>query len=671
MLSQKEITILKTLYNNLHTYVNSQEIASELKVSDRTARKYLSTLREKLSHNQAEIEAKQGQGYRLKILDEQRFETFYRHELQLVPTKNEITSIHEAKDRQYFILNSLFFSKGKLFMDDLASELFVSRSTISNDIVEVRKLLKPYDIEIKSKAGKGIYLSGSEQNNRHFIMNYFFMNRLQDNLYTFSNYVDFLEGISIEEIVIIVLDECRESQLGLSDFIIYNLVLHIGLAVKRIQAGFEIQVVPTHEFPQEAKEYQTALKIIRRLEETLHIAFPEEEATYIAMHLRNKVTSKKIFEKSTYTETQVKNQLIAALAKIDQQTGFALQQDTILIDGLLIHLTPLLTRLQNQTSIENPLLEDIKQKYGHLLALTIDNLSTMPVFQEYTITESEWAYITIHVTAAVERFFNSQKARVMVICATGLGSSQMLRIRLEHELGSKIIIEQVSSYYEISEELLEGIDLIISSIHLPNVIYSIPIVHVSVFLDDQDIQAINHELSKLKNNQNNIPLELREDGNEEQQTEKLIRQVMKPELFFRLSEQSEKEAVLNVLINKMNELESHDISSTLAKQLKLRESYSTVAFSPYLAVPHPIEPVTERAYVSIVVAPEGIYWDEEHPNIQLVFLMSPDYKNQTELEKISHWLVPIIENDTLRKKLVHCQNYDEFLSVFIEHHEKN
>ncbi len=662
MLSQKETIILRLLYNNLHTYVTSQEIASELSMSDRTARKYVNSLREKLIANQAKLDAKQGQGYRLVIIDDSVFEKFYRHELHLIPNNHEITSIHESQDRQYVILNRLFFGDENIYVDDLANELFVSRSTISNDIVEIRKILKPYDIEIKSRAGKGIYVSGSEQNYRHFIMNYFFMNRLQDNLYTFSSYENFLEGISIEEIVIIVLDECRESHLGLSDFIIYNIVLHIGLAIKRIQAGFEIELGFLEEFSQETKEYQTAVKIIQRMEESLDIQFPEEEATYIAMHLQNKVTSQKVFEKSSYSEEEIKRQLIAALTNIDQKTGFEFHQDTILIDGLMIHVTPLLTRLQNQMSIENPLLEDIKNKYGELLNLTVTHVSKMPVFQEYKVTESEWAYITIHLTAAVERFYNAQKIRVIVICATGLGSSQMLRIRLEHELGSKIIIEQVISYYEITEELLEGIDLIISSIHLPNVVYSVPIVNVSVFLDEQDIQAINHEISRQKGTQKIL--------NEKRETplvqdiQEITQAVFKPELFFYTSEKWDKAELVDYLIQQINQLEPTDVQETLSKQIKLRESYNSVAFSPYLAVPHPIEPVTEKAYVAVAVVPEGVYWDEQHPNIQLVFLMSPDYGHQIELEKISQHIVPIIEDDQLRKELVASTNYQKFIATF-------
>lgn len=66
------------------------------------------------------------------------------------------------------------------------------------------------------------------------------MDRLKDNLSAFSMYTSILDNVRIAEILMIVLDECRENELHLSDFVIYNIVLHIALAIKRIQAGFKM-----------------------------------------------------------------------------------------------------------------------------------------------------------------------------------------------------------------------------------------------------------------------------------------------------------------------------------------------------------------------------------------------------------------------------------------------
>lgn len=665
MLSKKESQILKLLYENRHIYLTSKEIASELYVSERTARKYLHIVGDVIKKaHMGSIEAKQGQGYQLIIEEETLFEQFYQNEVNALPFSRDVTSIHEAKDRQYYILKQLFFEQSEVYVDKIATELFVSRSTVSNDLVEIKKLLKTYDIELKSKANKGIFVVGSEQRFRHFMMNYFFMNRLHDNFYTFSIYRNLLEGISIEEIVIIVLDECRESHLKLSDFIIYNIVLHIALAIKRIQSGFKIELDHSMHISQHSVEYQTALKIVERITVGIGMAFPIEEATYIAMHLQSKIASEFVFQKTPYNESEIREQLLTVLEEFDEETGYDLKHDTILIDGLMTHFTPLLLRLRNKTSIENPLFEEINGKYSRLFDLTIKYFSRMPVFQPYEVTKSEWAYLTIHLTAAVERYSNEHKPRILVICATGLGSSQMLKNRLDYELGSKILIEKVISYYEISEQELDEIDLIISTIHIPNMIHNIPTVYVSVFLDESDLKKINHELSHYKNVKQLINDNVETHLEEKDVQVALINQTFSPDLFLRLELPTTKDAVISQLLDCIENKEGQPINQVLSKQLKLREVYSSVAFSPYLAVPHPIEAVTNSAYAAVAIVPKGVFWDEEHPNIQLIVLLSPDKLGQVKLDKVSQMLVSIIEDDTYRQSLVKSSNYGEFIERF-------
>lgn len=671
MLSKRETQILKLLFDHRHTYLTSQEIASGIDVSNRTARKYLHLLEDALKQESlAVIEAKQGNGYQLKIEDARRFDEFYLKEVKNQMASKDITTIQESNDRQYYILNRLFFEQSAVYVDAIADELFVSRSTISNDLVEIKKLITPYQIELQSKSNKGIFIVGNEQNIRHFIMNYFFMERLHDNLFAFSMYANLLEGISVEEIVIIVLDECRESQLKLSDFIVYNLVLHIGLAIKRIQNGFLMDIQAPISFEEDSIEYQTALKILARIEQAMGITFSSEEADFIALHLKNKITAKTILKKADATEEEIRLQLLATLKAIDQDTPFDLAHDTILIDGLMIHFIPLLTRLQNNSSIENPLLEEIKTQYPDLFELTVNYFSKMPVFKPYQVTEGEWAYLAIHITAAVERYFNEQKTHVLVICATGLGSSQMIKNRLEREFGSRILIEKVISYYEIAEQDLSQIDLIISSINLGNIVLNAPIVNVSVFLGKEDIQKINHEISSNKGS-HFVAGRKESDQKElaEEQVE-LIKRSFKPDLFYFVEGHSTKDAVLKELISKIEAVEEADLQENFFNQLKLRESYSSVVFSEYMAVPHPIEALTKDGYVAVAVAPNGIAWDDDYQNIQLVFLLSPDKLGQFEIDKVSQMLVEIMEEDTFRKALAFSDTFDNFKKAFIDQFKK-
>lgn len=670
MLSKRETQILKLLFDHRHTYLTSQEIASGIDVSNRTARKYLHLLEDALKKEAvATIDAKQGNGYQLKIEDSKKFDVFYLNEVKEQSTSKDITTIQESNDRQYYILNRLFFEQSAVYVDAIADELFVSRSTISNDLVEIKKLITPYQIELQSKSNKGIFVVGNEQNIRHFIMNYFFMDRLHDNLFAFSMYANLLEGISVEEIVIIVLDECRESQLKLSDFIVYNLVLHIGLAIKRIQNGFLMDIQAPIAFDEDSIEYQTALKILARIEQAKGLTFSSEEADFIALHLKNKITAKTIFQKADATEAEIRSQLLETLKAIDQDTPFDLEHDTILIDGLMIHFIPLLTRLQNNSSIENPLLEEIKSQYPDLYELTVNYFSKMPIFSSYRMTEGEWAYLAIHITAAVERYFNDQKTHVLVICATGLGSSQMIKNRLEREFGSRILIEKVISYYEIAEQDLSQIDLVISSINLGNIVLNAPIVNVSVFLGEEDIKKINHEISSTKGGHFNTCEENKQVEMVEEKVE-LIKRSFQSELFYFADKRLTKETVLKELIGKIEAVEQNDLQESFLNQLKLRESYSSVVFSEFMAVPHPIEALTNEGYVAVAVVPEGIDWSEEYQKIQLVFLLSPDKLGKFEIDKVSQMLVEIMEDDSFRKALAFSDTFDNFIKAFIDQFEK-
>lgn len=670
MLSKRETQILKLLFDHRHTYLTSQEIASGIDVSNRTARKYLHLLEDALKKEAvATIDAKQGNGYQLKIEDSKKFDVFYLNEVKEQSTSKDITTIQESNDRQYYILNRLFFEQSAVYVDAIADELFVSRSTISNDLVEIKKLITPYQIELQSKSNKGIFVVGNEQNICHFIMNYFFMDRLHDNLFAFSMYANLLEGISVEEIVIIVLDECRESQLKLSDFIVYNLVLHIGLAIKRIQNGFLMDIQAPIAFDEDSIEYQTALKILARIEQAMGLTFSSEEADFIALHLKNKITAKTIFQKADATEAEIRSQLLETLKTIDQDTPFDLEHDTILIDGLMIHFIPLLTRLQNNSSIENPLLEEIKSQYPDLYELTVNYFSKMPIFSSYRMTEGEWAYLAIHITAAVERYFNDQKTHVLVICATGLGSSQMIKNRLEREFGSRILIEKVISYYEIAEQDLSQIDLVISSINLGNIVLNAPIVNVSVFLGEEDIKKINHEISSTKGGHFNTCEENKQVEMVEEKVE-LIKRSFQSELFYFADKRLTKETVLKELIGKIEAVEQNDLQESFLNQLKLRESYSSVVFSEFMAVPHPIEALTNEGYVAVAVVPEGIDWSEEYQKIQLVFLLSPDKLGKFEIDKVSQMLVEIMEDDSFRKALAFSDTFDNFIKAFIDQFEK-
>lgn len=140
----------------------------------------------------------------------------------------------------------------------------------------------------------------------------------------------------------------------------------------------------------------------------------------------------------------------------------------------------------------------------------------------------------------------------------------------------------------------------------------------------------------------------------------------KRELFLLVDRPTDKKEVINQLISLIEKVEKRPIYNELSTQLKLRESFSSVAFSKYLAVPHPIDGVTNSQYVAVAIVPSKVEWDEANKDIQLVFMLVPDRFQSAGLEVISQSLTAVVEDDSLRKELVKCTTFEEFTNAFIK-----
>ena len=82
----------------------------------------------------------------------------------------------------------------------------------------------------------------------------------------------------------IVLEECQEANLKLSDFVLQNLVVHIALAIGRIKSGFEISNLDCQMAVNDI-ERRVAKKILSRVSKVTNQEFPVQEIDYITLHL--------------------------------------------------------------------------------------------------------------------------------------------------------------------------------------------------------------------------------------------------------------------------------------------------------------------------------------------------------------------------------------------------
>ena len=205
MSKTREKSILQFLIKHRERYVTSKELAEYLSCSDRTVRSYLKSIDQTLNLQGVSLVSKQGQGYRLFFESQEACQTF-RLIYELGDDYNTKSSMSQSDDRLAFILNKLLFEQVPVLFDDLVEELYVSRSTLSNDFKKIRQMLAEYNLTIESRANKGVYVSGEERDKRRFIMSYFLENQFFKALHSYvkSNFFD--QNLTLEELEKIVLE---------------------------------------------------------------------------------------------------------------------------------------------------------------------------------------------------------------------------------------------------------------------------------------------------------------------------------------------------------------------------------------------------------------------------------------------------------------------------------
>lgn len=646
----KKRELVKLLLREQEKFVTSKMLATELSLSDRTIRQYIQDLKETLASNGAEIISKQGHGFQFIIHNHQQFDLFMS-ENKLVDLSMSPIKFSDAIDRKKYVLNKLLLEGAIIQLGDLADEMFISTSQLSKDFAELRQLLSTYKLSLE-KQKQGFVIMGEEREKRHFIMDFFFGHEYTNLLQNFVSIKGLVDDISFESLTIIILDECREAHLKLSDFIIQNLVLHLSLSIKRMRSGLGIQDMGTDASIRQRKEYQVATQIVKRLEPIVEVTFPEAELDYLTLHLMAKSTQIAMEENS-----QLELEVQASLGQLQEVLGYPLKENRQLIDGLLEHMRPMLIRLEKQIRQENPLLREIQTRYKSVFEATRQVLSQMDCFKEFQVSDDEWAYITLHILAAIEKFNDQRKARVLIICATGYGSAQLLKARVEKEFGKHISVTDVKGYYEINEASLKDIDMIISSIDLTKIIFKIPVIHVSVFLNEKDIKRIRQSLEKFVT---------KEDANNERArtyyTE--MTSFFSVNAFQLYKETVTKEQVIDDLLSQLADNEGDHYILKMKEQMIQRQQLGQIAFSETIVVPHPAISVGKISKIGVAIIPTGLFWDEEFPAIQFVFLVSPSIYENEGLSGATRKIVDLIDNQTIQKELLEVTQFQQFLELF-------
>lgn len=666
MIKNKQRDLIALMVCSKNIFKSSAMLAKALSLSDRTVRTYLHDLKSLIEENGAIIVSKQGYGYQLQVKDRTVFNQFLIKHHLLDPNQEQV-NCRELCQRKHHILNLLLLESQTIDIETLSEQLFISTSQLCKDMQDIKLQLQPFELTLKKNRSL-FYVDGAEKAKRHFIMSYFFHEETLNFLHRLSYLNKFSDVISFDTLTIIILDECREAKIKLSDVMMQNIVLHLALSIKRLQSGLLIQNLDLPSSANHALEYQVAQKIINRIEVVIGFSFPKEEQMYLTLHLMSKSN---VIEQNL--DSQLSLMLNNLLVKIQHETGYQFLNDEQLKNGLVQHLKPMLVRLEQNITLENPLLKEIKTCSTELFELVKHYFSQLPNLKNYSIQDDEWGYLALHFLASIEKLKNEQKAKVLIICATGLGSAQLLKNRVEREFQERIKIVDTRGYYEIDPEMLDEVDFIISSVDLSSKVFKIPVFQVSVFFTEDDVQKIRCYLASKKHfnsvNRTAFNKVMPSVSGELTHIEQVIDD-LSADYFYICQHPISKDELLVRLLDRLSINESCCYTNKMLKQIDKRSLLGDIFFSDTIAVPHPAEPVGKLSKIGIALIPEGLFWQQNHPKIHFVFLISPSIYQNPNLAMMTKAIVNLIDSFDMQAKLLKTQNFNQFRQLFIQLIEK-
>ncbi|WP_010648120.1 BglG family transcription antiterminator [Oceanobacillus massiliensis] len=635
MLNSRMKIILRELMT-AEAPISSNYLANLNQVSSRTARQDIKDLNGILSGSGALIESVMGKGYRLGINHDKLFRDFLKETLHDSDKGNQEIP-RTPEERINYLIKRLLLSEGFLKLDDLAEELYISKSTIQNDIKEIRKKLARYKITLESRPNYGLKVKGNEVKLRFCMAEYIF----DRNEPIIEPYLDSISQADIEEISQIIMRKIKVHQITLSDIAMNNLLIHIAIAYNRIESGYHVslQQEDLKEITDQY-EYEVAKEIVKEVEHHFQVNFPSTEIAYIAIHLLGtKIASQSDSVVEQVMDPEIMELVTIALEKVEEKLNLELKDDKELVFALCLHLKPAINRFRYDMNLRNPMLEDIKKNYP--LAFEAGIIAGIAI-EEHTsikIDEGEVGYLAIHLGAAIERKkLTLGPKRCLIVCGSGMGTAKLIYYKLNAQFGQFLDIVGTTEYYTLSQYNFEDIDFIVSSIPI-SINIPVPVIEVNAILRNSDLLKIENRIMKNK---------------------QLVYSYLQKDLVFLQKNFTTKEAVLEFLNEEL--LKKDLVDDDLLEAVYEREKIAPTAFGNLVAVPHPITPKSARTFIAICTLEKPIQWGEK--SVQFVGLLCVKKDSQEDLQNMYDRFGQIIDSSTVVEQLVKAGTYEEFMKVF-------
>lgn len=611
-------------------YVTASELAKILDLNEKTVRTTIGKMRDSLDEYGIEIESKTRKGYHLLIYDKEKYQAFINNDEWL--SKNDIPN--NSKEREEWLLDYLLKQHKFVRIDDLSEMLYVSRSTITNDIRNVEDSLKSYHITLIRRPNYGLHIQGSEFDIRNCMISQF-----KDNKWA-QRFSDKEEN-ELKEISKILLNNIQNQKVVLSKSMIQEMTSCIYIAKVRYEENYKITVSKNevvHRIYKPCIDVET--NIVEELNEKFHIHLLDSEIYYIAINIAARSDYNVLEgELESGVINQARKQATQMLDCVYDMMHLDMRQNLSLLYDLISFLIPMDIRMRYGIIAKNPFAEATKKKY--FFAYNVASQAVIPLKKTYfhEVPENEIAYLTSIFALFIEQEKDKKKKyNILVICATNMSTSKLLAYQYKKKFKKYIDEVYTCEMYNLDSFDFSKVDYIFTTVEINRVLPK-PVLGISAFLEDEEVEKISSILKFKSSN--------------------TIADVYSEELFYDNIKGETKEEILFEICKRIPE--KYGIPSDFYEGLLRREEITGTDLAKHVALPHPYETTSDISFACISVLDHPIRWTRQ--DVQVVILMAVAEDEQRDLTNFLQLISEFIANESAVLQLVEEPDFTTFVNL--------
>ena len=486
MLKKQHFELLKLIENEKKL----SKIAELLNLTERSVRYKIDEINEEIGSKKIEIKKREF----FSSLNKDDMDKLFEN----IESRNYIYS---KKEREELIILYTLMKKDKFLLKEVAEKLGTSKSTIRNDLKNLKKILLDYNIKLLQDDKLKYYFAYSEEDYRYFIAIYLYKYVSFDKKYDkiFFDDISYFRKVIYKEIkeeymseIESVSKRIKKAELDFMDETLNILIILMVVSHKRERKNSNLNI-ENSEILEKRQEY-LQLKNFFSDYTNINLLFFTD---YLFRISRDE---KDVFVKfKNWLDISIAIIKIVRMFEIESKVD--LKNIDVFLDEIFYYIKPLIFRTKRKIKLKNSILKDVKDLYPTIFNFLKKNFYYLEEVINEKVSDEEIAYLVPFFHKALQ---NNNKLNKKGILVTTYKENIALFLKEDIETEFLIDIDKILTLksFEQIEKDLDDYDYILTTFSVEDdfvkEIKHTKIIELNPILTEKDIKKL--EEAGLKKN---------------------------------------------------------------------------------------------------------------------------------------------------------------------------